>query len=101
MALILLISASNWGSAVCARSVKARNRQTSATAVLINMEECPQRLARERVNLRRRECKAKFLALEVYAFHNSQSGPKEPIRLKQKAIDPNVFFYRWPDEDGQ
>src|SRR6478736_3483087 len=44
MALILLISASNWGSAVWDRSVEARRRQTSATAVLINMEECPRGL---------------------------------------------------------
>src|SRR5260221_10041035 len=47
MALILLISASNWGSAVFAPSVAGRKKQTNATTGLFTIEECPLELVRE------------------------------------------------------
>src|SRR6478672_8720300 len=59
MALILLISASNWGSAVWARSPADKKTARSATAVLlvISKGNSPERCA-ERVNRDERDCKS-------------------------------------------
>src|ERR1051325_7692534 len=57
MALILLISASNWGSAVCARSITVKRTKARVAAVLLTMEECSSELARQRVNPERADCK--------------------------------------------
>src|ERR1041385_262087 len=58
MALILLISASNWGSAVCARSVEARKMKARVTVVFLTMEVLSSELARARVNPSAPHCKS-------------------------------------------
>src|SRR5579864_33050 len=74
MALILLISASNWGSAICARSVETRKRQTSATAVLTNMKEVLRACARKG--------KPRRVRLQSAFNHKGHEG----ARRREKAI---------------